>query len=120
MVLICFFFNPNRDVFVCVESYKTEMVKAHFQYIHFVGALRIKDEHAIESQNLFEWGDGVLNFLENRNPRGCKTLEDKKHHLVCYQFESTLQLCLNTYENTLRNPGCETFCCLWDATTNNN
>ena len=60
-------------------------------------------------QDLFHWDADVNDHLNVRKPRGCVTLEDKKHRLLCYFFESTVQTLLSPLNNVSRNSGCETF-----------
>lgn len=42
-------------------------------------------------------------------------MEDKKHRLICYLFETRLQLCLSPFDNISQNPGCESFALVWDG-----
>ena len=51
---------------------------------------RFTDVHV---QEHFDWDDDVITMLNKRRPSGCRTLGDKKHQLVCYLFESTMQIC---------------------------
>ena len=64
---------------------------------------------------IFYWNDDAINYLNVRKPIGCHTLSDKKHRLVCYFFESTMQCCLSPLDNVSANPGCECFTLIRDG-----
>ena len=85
----------------------------NFNFPFYAGWL-FKEEDRVEIQNLFYWSDDVIQYLERKNVRGCNTPEDKKHRLVCYMFETILQLCLDKNDNVSQNPGCESFCGMWN------
>jgi len=105
-----YMFYPNE-----LSPYKTNLARGVFQDLEFIGALRFRDEYKRKVQDLFQWDVRVLKFLDRRKPKGCETLEDKKHRLLCYLFETTLQMCLNPFDNISENPGCEAFCSVWDV-----
>jgi len=102
---------PHKD-----SQYKIpNLQKGLWQDLAFIPALRFKDEDKVRVQSLFDWEENVLHFLDARKPIGCRTLEDKKHRLICYLFETTLQLCLSPFDNISQNPGCESFALVWDG-----
>ena len=102
-------YYPHKD-----SPHKTNGVRrGYFQDLDFIAAIRFKDEDKADVQNLFHWTEEVLRFLDERKPKG-KQLLQKKHRLVCYLFETTLQLCLSPVDNISSNPGCETFAMVWD------
>ena len=106
------FYNayPHQD-----SSHKINGVqKGVFQDLEFVPALSFRHENREHVQELFDWDDDVITMLNKRRPSGCKTLSDKKHRLVCYLFESTMQMCLSPTNNLSQNPGCEAFSHVWD------
>jgi len=47
-------------------------------------------------------------------------LSDKKHRLICYFFESIVQMLLSPLGNILCNPGCESFSLIFDEGYDNN
>ena len=86
------FYNayPHQD-----SSHKINGVqKGVFQDLDFVPALKFLHEKREHVKELFDWDDDVITMLNKRRPSGCKTISDKKHRLVCYLFESTMQMCL--------------------------
>ena len=51
--------------------------------------------------------------MNNKNLSGYVILEDKKHYLVYYLFETVIRLCLSTIDNVSKNPGYKYFCSGW-------
>lgn len=86
-----------------------DLQRGVFQDLEFVPVIRFQHEHRENIQSLFEWDEDVVQMLEKRKPPGCKTIIDKKHILVCYLLESTLQMCLSPIDNLTENAGCEFF-----------
>ena len=80
-----------------------------FQDLDFVPTLRFLHEKREHVQEPFDWDVDVITMFNKRRPSGCKTLSDKKHRLVCYLFESTMQMCLSPSGNLSQNPGYEAF-----------
>ncbi|GFH54008.1 hypothetical protein CTEN210_10484 [Chaetoceros tenuissimus] len=100
---------PHKD-----SDFKSSQAVGTFQDLEFIPILRFNKEHISDIQNLFHWSDNVVHYLDRKNVRGSNTLEHKKHRLVCYLFETIVQLCLDANMNVSQNPGCETFCGVWN------
>lgn len=73
----------HDDEDACGLSNKIDSnAQGDFNDLTFCPAFRFKDEDKIRFQDLFHFDETIfLTFLENRNPNGCKTIEDKKHRL---------------------------------------
>ena len=105
------FWKPNiLEPYFALFSTLTLLTQLNTLWARCLG-FRFTDVHV---QEHFDWDDDVITMLNKRRPSGCKTLSDKKHRLVCYLFESTLQMCLSPSDNLSQNPGCEAFSHVWD------
>lgn len=81
---------PHKD-----STFENSLAVGTFQDLEFVPILRFKKGHISDIQNLFNWSDNVVHYLERKNVKGSNTLEHKKYRLVCYMFETIVQLCLD-------------------------
>jgi len=101
------FYNayPHKDLAVKVDG----LHRGVFQDLEFVPVIRFEHTDRENVQSLFEWDDDVVQMLKNKKISDYKTLSDKKHLLVCYLFESTIQMCLTPIDDLAENPGCGSF-----------
>ena len=113
--------NTHQKKSVFYSSYPSKnyslnslLRKGCFEDLEFVAPIRFKDTDKVKIQNLFYWDTDVINYLNERKPKGCVSIEDKKHRLLCYFFESSIQTMLSPLNNVSRNPGCETFSLVFD------
>ena len=88
--------------------------------IEIFPVFRFKESKKSAIQDLFYWDTYVHNYLNLRKRRGCVTLEDKKHRLLCYFFDSTVETLTNILSNVSGNPGCEIFSLIFNKGWNNN
>ena len=95
-------------------GYDYSQKKGNFEDLDFVSVLRFKESKKMVAQKLFHWSNYVVNYLNFRKPAGCVTLEDKKHRLLCYFFESSIQTLLSPLSNISINPGAEAFSLVFD------
>ena len=55
------------------------LCKGDFEDLDFIATIRFKESENLMVQDLFYWDADVTNYLNMRKPRGCATLDDKKH-----------------------------------------
>ena len=71
---------------------------------HRVG-VSFKRDHMLNVQNLFQWTEYTESCIETSKLN--LPIEEKKHRLVCYLFETVLQLCLDVRLNVSQSQGNE-------------
>ena len=58
-------------------------------------------------QTLFQWEADIVSYLNTR--QRARSLEHKKHRMVCYLLETALELCLEPRRNVSSSLGFESF-----------
>jgi hypothetical protein len=95
---------PNR---LLAKNVIESIRRGWFEDIQFFPGIIFADENKKDVQDLFEWDEHTLAYLNNR--LGDKPLEYKKHRAVCYFFETLLELCLDPKHNVSSSLGFESF-----------
>ena len=88
-----------------------EIRKGWFTDIQFSPGIIFSEDNKGKVQNLFEWDAEITAYLHSRLGRGTapQELERKKHRMVCYFFETVLELCLAPRHNVSTSLGFEAF-----------
>ena len=95
---------PHKD---CERS-KTADFEGCFQDLQHRVGLSYHKENLQNVINLFHWSKLTERSLEAKKHKNL-TIDEKKHRLICYFFESALQLCLDPTQNVSRSVGNELF-----------
>ena len=89
------------------ERKKTSDFEGYFQELEQRVGISFDKGNAIDVQSLFEWSDYTESCLDNSRLTLAKT--ELKTRMICYLFETVLQLCLDEELNVSRSYGNELF-----------
>jgi hypothetical protein len=89
------------------EKTKTSDFEGYFQELEQRVGISFEKGRASEVQSLFEWSDYTETCLDNSRLTLAKT--ELKTRMICYLFETVLQLCLDEQLNVSRSYGNELF-----------
>ena len=103
--------HPSKELNDC---------NANLKKGYFIAKIAFANDNKKKVQNLFCWSEDAVNCLSSRKRKGCISLEDKKHILICYSFESVMQNFLSLLSNVSLNPGRETFSLIFNENCNGN
>ena len=89
------------------ERRKTADFEGYFQDLQQRVGISYHKDNLQRVIELFHWSETILSYLEATKHK--LTMTEKKHRMICYFFESVLQLCLDTTLNVSKSIGNELF-----------
>jgi hypothetical protein len=89
------------------ERRKAAEFEGHFQDLEQRVGISYNKDNLQNVIDLFYWSESTEKFLEATKHK--LTLTEKKHRMICYFFETMLQLCLDTTLNVSKSIGNELF-----------
>ncbi len=96
-------YYPDKSSPSIIESIR----RGWFSDIQFSPGIIFSEENKQSVHELFCWDDDIVAYLDTRQK--ARTLEYKKHRMVCYLFETALELCLEPKHNVSSSLGFESF-----------
>ena len=89
------------------ERRKAAEFEGYFQDLEQRVGISYNKDNLQNVIDLFYWSESTEKFLEATKHK--LTLTEKKHRMICYFFETMLQLCLDTTLNVSKSIGNELF-----------